>query len=221
MSASPDDPQPVFDLIARRADELCDGAGVAVFEFDGKLVHFRAVTDITVDPEASARYSGDVSDGADQGINCLSGNSGEAGQSMFRTIRATRSWTRSPKRSAGSGQSSVPLLRDGVPIGAIDAGNRTGRFYRQPDRAAADLRRAGGDRHQQRRDVSRVAGTHRGAGRAQQRIRRADRTAGRDHRRAEGHVGLARRCATRVRADRRAGPLLLWCRPRNDGAAAG
>src|SRR6476646_9452418 len=42
MSASPGDPQPVFDLIVRRATELCNGLGTALFEFDGRLVHFRA-----------------------------------------------------------------------------------------------------------------------------------------------------------------------------------
>src|SRR5215470_12662919 len=42
MSASPGDPQPVFDLIVRRATELCNGLGTIVFEFDGGLVHYRA-----------------------------------------------------------------------------------------------------------------------------------------------------------------------------------
>src|SRR3954463_4116809 len=42
MSASPGDPQPVFDLIVRRATELCNGVGTILFEFDGGLVHFRA-----------------------------------------------------------------------------------------------------------------------------------------------------------------------------------
>jgi two-component system, NtrC family, sensor kinase len=42
MSASPGDPQPVFDLIVRRATELCNGLGTALFEFDGELVHYRA-----------------------------------------------------------------------------------------------------------------------------------------------------------------------------------
>ena len=42
MSASPGDPQPVFDLIVRRATELCNGLGTVLFEFDGGLVHFRA-----------------------------------------------------------------------------------------------------------------------------------------------------------------------------------
>jgi hypothetical protein len=41
MSASPDDTQPVFDLIARRATELCNGSGAGLLEFDGELVHYR------------------------------------------------------------------------------------------------------------------------------------------------------------------------------------
>ena len=41
MSASPGDPQPVFDLIVRRATELCNGLGTVLFEYDGGLVHFR------------------------------------------------------------------------------------------------------------------------------------------------------------------------------------
>src|SRR3954462_3047022 len=35
MSASPGDPQPVFDLIAERARDICDAYGATVFEFDG------------------------------------------------------------------------------------------------------------------------------------------------------------------------------------------
>jgi two-component system, NtrC family, sensor kinase len=42
MSSSPDDTQPVFDLIARRAQQLCNGASVGLFEFDGSLVYARA-----------------------------------------------------------------------------------------------------------------------------------------------------------------------------------
>jgi hypothetical protein len=42
MSASPGDPQPVFDLIVRRARELCSAASAALIEYDGELVHFRA-----------------------------------------------------------------------------------------------------------------------------------------------------------------------------------
>jgi GAF domain-containing protein len=58
MSASPGDPQPVFDLIVRRAQELCNGARAALFEYDGTLVHYRAAygaASITT-PEALAAY---------------------------------------------------------------------------------------------------------------------------------------------------------------------
>src|SRR5437870_12631194 len=42
MSASPGDPQPVFDLITRRARELCNTHTAALCEFDGELVHLRS-----------------------------------------------------------------------------------------------------------------------------------------------------------------------------------
>jgi len=42
MSASPADPQPVFDLICRQAKALLDTAVVGLFEYDGTLVHHRA-----------------------------------------------------------------------------------------------------------------------------------------------------------------------------------
>ena len=42
MSASPGDPQPVFDLIVRLATERCNGIGTALREYDGQLIHHRA-----------------------------------------------------------------------------------------------------------------------------------------------------------------------------------
>ena len=87
---------------------------------------------------------------------------------------------------------AVPILRDGVPLGAITIGRpATGPFSDSQVALAANVRRAGGDRNQQRRDLSRIAGAHSGAGAAQQRIRRAHRTPVRDHRRVEGDVSLA------------------------------
>src|SRR6478752_4276391 len=41
MSASPGDPQPVFDLIATRARDLCNTPRATLYEFDGELVHMR------------------------------------------------------------------------------------------------------------------------------------------------------------------------------------
>jgi GAF domain-containing protein len=50
MSASPGDPQPVFDLIVTRARDLCDAYGVTVYKFDGSLIHWRASTGVSDDP---------------------------------------------------------------------------------------------------------------------------------------------------------------------------
>src|SRR5690348_12600563 len=41
MSASPSDPQPVFDLIVSSARDLCGCTAAALAEFDGELVHLR------------------------------------------------------------------------------------------------------------------------------------------------------------------------------------
>ncbi len=43
ISASPEDTQLVFDLIARHARELCDAVAVVVIEHDGTLLHLRAL----------------------------------------------------------------------------------------------------------------------------------------------------------------------------------
>jgi len=50
MSASPGDPQPVFDLIVVRARNICGAYGVTVTEFDGTLLHWRAATGVSDDP---------------------------------------------------------------------------------------------------------------------------------------------------------------------------
>ena len=55
ISASPDDPQPVFDLIARRALELCDARAVTVAEFDGTMLDYRAMAGFEPAREAAMR----------------------------------------------------------------------------------------------------------------------------------------------------------------------
>src|SRR6202030_2400895 len=58
MSASPGDPQPVFDLIARRARDLCNTTTTTVHEFDGELVHLRSSVGVEAygTPEADEAY---------------------------------------------------------------------------------------------------------------------------------------------------------------------
>ena len=77
MSASPGDPQPVFDLIVRRATELCNGLGTALFEFDGGLVHYRAsyFTEALV-TAANVAYAAAVSFCANSGVHLMPGDPG-------------------------------------------------------------------------------------------------------------------------------------------------
>ena len=49
MSASPGDPQPVFELIVDRARDLCDAYGLSLWEFDGTLIHMPAWNGISDD----------------------------------------------------------------------------------------------------------------------------------------------------------------------------
>src|SRR5437868_15366721 len=56
MSASPGDPQPVFDLIVERARDLCGGCGSTGYQFDRTLVPWRAATGVR--GEASVRQAG-------------------------------------------------------------------------------------------------------------------------------------------------------------------
>ena len=54
MSASPGDPQPVFDLITTRARELCGSVASMLFAYDGELLHMR--TWGGYDPAAAESY---------------------------------------------------------------------------------------------------------------------------------------------------------------------
>src|SRR6202030_4099986 len=55
MSASPGDTQPVFDLITRRARELCNGVVVGLTEYYGEQIHVRSTSAI-IDPAAHAAF---------------------------------------------------------------------------------------------------------------------------------------------------------------------
>jgi very-short-patch-repair endonuclease len=120
MSASPGDPQPVFDLIVRRARDLCNTATATLFEFDGELVHFRSVVrdESYGTPDTSKAYErlfpmvptrGSITCRAilDRQTIHIRDKDAEAG--LAQTIRDL-SW---------KSNLAIPLLRDGVAIGAI------------------------------------------------------------------------------------------------------
>ena len=120
MSASPGDPQPVFDLIARRARDLCNSTTGAVFEFDGELVHLRSVVGFEAygAPDAAEAYQRLFPMVPTRGsIPCRA--------ILDRQIIHVRDLATAPGVSAAArnlGHKSalaLPLLRDGAAIGAV------------------------------------------------------------------------------------------------------
>ena len=56
MSSTPDDTQPVFELITERAQDLCNGENAGLYELVGGLVHLRAVHSLDGDPATIAAW---------------------------------------------------------------------------------------------------------------------------------------------------------------------
>ena len=120
MSASPGDPQPVFDLIARRARELCDTNTAALFEFDGELVHRRSSvgTPAYRTPEALEAYGGLFPMVPTRGsITCRAILDRQTVH--VRDIATVPGVSAAVRNLGHKSQISLPLLRDGAAIGAV------------------------------------------------------------------------------------------------------
>jgi hypothetical protein len=123
MSASPGDPQPVFDLIVRRATELCNGVGTALIEFDGRLVHFRTFYEppsYPHDQAAIAEYLAAFPMAPTRGLPSCRAildkqivhiRDVQADPEMSEFVRASNSDIRS--------HLTIPLMRDDQAVGAI------------------------------------------------------------------------------------------------------
>ena len=117
MSVSPGDPQPVFDLIVRRAQELCNGWGVTLCEFDGHLVHLSALCG-KWEPSAVAAYQAAhplVPTRAS--ITCRAILDRQVVH--IRDIDAVPELLQVMRNIGWKSNLALPLLRDGVAIGAI------------------------------------------------------------------------------------------------------
>ena len=121
MSASPGDPQPVFELIARLACEVCDAPSASVLTFDGAQAHFAALYRLKrefLEWEAVERFRQSFPQPLHKG------SFGCRAMLERRTIHI-RDVPADPDVSPdliAAGQKSnlaVPLLRDGAAIGAI------------------------------------------------------------------------------------------------------
>ena len=178
------DPQPVFDLIARRARELCDTNTAALFEFDGELVHRRS----------SVRHPGVPHARGARSLRGLFPMVPTRGSITCRAIldRQTvhvRDIATDPEYQRRPFATSVTSA-DIVAAVARRRGDRRGDAEQRRDRRFSDsqvelvqnLRRAGGHRDQSAR-LPRIASPHR-------RPPGVARIPDRDQRRAQGHQPL-------------------------------
>ena len=172
ISSSPTDVQPVFDAIAAAATHLCAAENAGVFLFDGTLIHFAA----------HHRWTAEDLDAIRQTFPRPPGPGSVTARAILtRAVAHTADISADPQyevsRLVDAGFRavlSVPMLRDGEPIGAINVTRREPMpVHRHADRSAGDLRPSGRDRDPQRPPVP-------GAGGAQS---RAHRVAGA----ADGH----------------------------------
>ena len=118
ISASPDDPQPVFEMIARRARELCGAEAASVSEFDGNLHHMRVM--IGHDAEAVARLMASFPRALEK--TTLHGATILAGEVLhIRDYASDQAFKAASSLQLGNAASGVgvPLRSDGRVIGAI------------------------------------------------------------------------------------------------------
>jgi two-component system, NtrC family, sensor kinase len=117
ISSSPTDVQPTFDAIAKAATTLTGAASGGVFRYDGSLIHFVAHYGWTADQLAAVHRVFPIPPGR---------GSITARAIMTREVAHVADFTTDPdfahpSLSTGglSTTLSVPMLRDGEPIGAI------------------------------------------------------------------------------------------------------
>ena len=125
MSASPGDPQPVFDLIVRHATELCNVPTATLFEYDGHLVHIRSsyLIERFVAATPLAAYSQLFPMRPTRGsISCRAILDRQIVH--IRDLRLNSELAGFIRELGHRSQVSVPLIRDGLAIGAISIGTQ-------------------------------------------------------------------------------------------------
>ena len=116
ISSSPTDVQPTFDAIAGSARRLCDAANAMVFRFDGELIHLAAYDNLDAEQLAAVRSVFPLRPGRE---------SITARAILTRAPVHVRDRRNDPELQFGVLSTnfpttlSVPLLRHGVPLGAI------------------------------------------------------------------------------------------------------
>jgi GAF domain-containing protein len=131
ISRSQTDVQPVFETIAANALRLCDARFSALFRFDGDLIHIGAMQNI--DPEGAAAFR--------TAYPCRPSRGGTTQRAILTRrivhmpdIRSDPEYVYHDVAKMADYRSvlSVPMLRDGAPIGAITVYRDVARPFPNP-----------------------------------------------------------------------------------------
>ena len=118
ISSSPTDVQPVFDTIAESARRLCASESASVFTYDGEMIQLDALDNASPAQADALRraYPAPANRGHATGRAILTGR-----PIHIPDLSVDDEYTMGPLRDAAGLRSllSVPMLRDGVAIGAI------------------------------------------------------------------------------------------------------
>jgi GAF domain-containing protein len=134
ISSSPGDVQPVFDAIVASAARLCDAEFSAVTRFEGGLLHLVAMNNMS--PEETAAYRSIFPRAP--GRNFAIGRAFvDARPAHIRDVSKDPDYdphTLQVLQQAAPYRTylGIPILRDGVPIGAIGCGRRKVKPSRRP-----------------------------------------------------------------------------------------
>ena len=128
ISGSPTDVQPVFDMIAENARQLCDGHFCAVFQFDGELIHLVGHCGLSPDGAAAYRRGFPIRPGRDSAIGRAILDRRCA---QIPDVQADPDYGQMTIARAVTfrGIVAVPMLRDDNPVGGIAVSrSRAGAF---------------------------------------------------------------------------------------------
>jgi GAF domain-containing protein/CheY-like chemotaxis protein/HPt (histidine-containing phosphotransfer) domain-containing protein len=122
ISSSPTDVQPTFDAIARAAARLCNAGNAGVFRFDGRLIHL----------VAHHHWSVEELEAIQRAFPRAPGRGSVVSRAMLaRAVAHVADIAADPEYQASSivaaghrAVASVPMLRNGEPIGAISVAKR-------------------------------------------------------------------------------------------------
>lgn len=118
ISSSPNSAQPVFDMIARRAKQLCDGQFCAVFRFDGALIHLVAHHGISAEGAIAYERGFPM---PPSGVNAISRAIEGRCVAHIPDVEADAGYGSLSVARAVTFRSivAVPMMHDGQPIGGI------------------------------------------------------------------------------------------------------